>query len=486
MIFNSLSYLFFLTIVVFGYWRLNRKNRLYLIFISSLLFYGFWRIEFVFLILFSVLVDYYSSILIYSEISKLKRKIILLISLSINFSLLDFFKYYYFISDNLNYLLKIFNFNSSLPLLNIILPIGISFYTFQSVSYTIDVFRKKIKPEKDFILFCNYVVFFPQLVAGPILRAKEIIWQLSKKPIFKIENLYHGLKRIIFGLFLKIVVADNLAPIVDQSFQTESKFLSGIDVFTISYLFGFQIYFDFSAYSHIAIGSALLMGIKFRENFNFPYHSSTPKEFWTRWHITLTSWVRDYLYLPLLRLIDFNISTKDSKKNIYKNNLNYKYIFSLLIAWLLMGLWHGANWKYIIWGLIHGLIIICYRFFDKILILKNNKFVNFISWFFTLQLIMLSWIPFRANDFFDTFAIWSRLFDFSNWFQLSLKENTYIVIFLITFSYLTFPFFVKLYNRTLLKKYFIRFNLELTFLFFIITLVLIFFKAVDQFIYFQF
>ncbi len=439
-----------------------------------------------FLMLFSVLVDYYASIWIYLEKSKLKKRIILFISLFINFSLLAFFKYYYFISENVNFLLKILGFNSNLPLLNIILPIGISFYTFQSVSYTIDVFRKKIKPEKEFVLFCNYVIFFPQLVAGPILRAKEIIWQLSKKPIFKIDNLYQGLKRIVFGFFLKIVVADNLAPIVDQSFQTESKFLSGIDVFVMSYLFGFQIYFDFSAYSHIAIGAALLLGIKFPENFNFPYHSSSPKEFWTRWHITLTGWVRDYLYLPLLRFIDFNVSAKDPKKNSYKNNLNYKYIFSLLTAWLLMGFWHGANWKYIIWGLMHALFIIFCRFFDKILIFYNNKFFNFIGWFFTLQFIMLNWIPFRANNFFDTLTIWSRLFDFSNWFQLSLRENTYIIVFLITFSYLTLPFFVKLYNKTILKKYFIRFNLEILFLFFIVTMILIFFKSVDQFIYFQF
>jgi D-alanyl-lipoteichoic acid acyltransferase DltB (MBOAT superfamily) len=486
MIFNSFSFLIFLTIFLFAYWNLNRKNRLYLIFISSLLFYSFWRIEFIFLILFSVLVDYYASIWIYSEISKLKRQIILLISLSINFSLLAFFKYYYFISDNVNYLLKIFDFNLSLPLLNIILPIGISFYTFQSVSYTIDVFRKKIKPEKEFILFCNYVIFFPQLVAGPILRAKEIIWQLSKKPLFKIENLYHGLKRIIFGLFLKVVIADNLAPIVDQSFLTDPISLSGIDVITISYLFGFQIYFDFSAYSHIAIGASLLMSIKFPENFNFPYHSLSPKEFWSRWHITLSSWVRDYLYLPLVRIKIFSISSKGFENSIYKNNVTYGYIFILLFTWSLMGFWHGPNWKFIIWGLMHALIIIFYRFFDKILKFKNNKFFNFISWIITLQLIMLNWIPFRANNFSDTFIIWSRLFDFNNWFQLSLKENTYIIIFLITFSYLNLPFFVKLYNRILLKRYSIKFIFEVLFLFFIVTLIIIFFKVIDQFIYFQF
>lgn len=486
MIFNSLTYLIFLTIVLYGYWKLNRKNRLYLIFISSLLFYGFWRFEFTFLILFSVLVDYYASIWIYSEKSKLKRKFFLFFSLSINFTLLAFFKYYYFISDNVNYLFKIFGFDSSLPVLNIILPIGISFYTFQSVSYTIDVFRKNIKPEKEFILFCNYVIFFPQLVAGPILRAKEIIWQLSKKPIFKIENLYHGLKRVVFGLFLKVVIADNLAPIVDQSFLTETKYLSGIDVFTISYLFGFQIYFDFSAYSHIAIGSALLMGIKFPENFNFPYHSLSPKEFWTRWHITLSSWVRDYLYLPLTDIKRDNISTKRFKAIVDKNDLAYKYIFALLLTWSLMGFWHGANWKFILWGLIYAIIIIFYRFFNKILIFNNNKFINFISWAITLQLIMLSWIPFRANNFSDAFSIWNRLFDFNNWFQLSLKENTYIIILLITLIYLIVPFFVKFYNKILLKRYFIRFNFEVLFLFFIITMIIIFFKVIDQFIYFQF
>jgi len=486
MTFNSINFLIFLTIVIIGYWKFNRKNRIYLIFLSSLLFYSFWRIEFTLLMMFSVLVAYYFSIWIYLEKSKFKKKIIFYISLFINFSLLAFFKYYYFISENLNFLFKIFGFDANLSILNVILPVGISFYTFQSVSYIIDVFRKKIKPEKEFVLFCNYLIFFPQLVAGPILRAKEIIWQLSKKPIFKIDNLYQGLVRIIFGFFLKIVVADNFLPIVDKSFNTESKFLSGLDVFIISYLFGFQIYFDFSAYSHIAIGTALLMGIRFPENFNFPYHSSSPKEFWNKWHITLTNWVRDYIYLPLLRAIDLNNSKEEPKKNSYRNNLNYKYIFSLLIAWLLMGFWHGANWKYIIWGLIHALFIIFYRFFDKILIFYNSKFLNFISWFITLQLIMLSWIMFRANNFFDALAIYSRLFDFKNWFQLSLKENTYIVIFLITFTYLILPFFIKLYNKILLKKYFIKFSLEALFLFFIITMILIFFKSVDQFIYFQF
>jgi D-alanyl-lipoteichoic acid acyltransferase DltB (MBOAT superfamily) len=450
------------------------------------LFYSFWRIEFIFLILFLVLVNFYASIWIYSEITKLKRQIILFISLCINLSLLAFFKYYYFISYNIGYLLKIFGFNTGLPLLNIVLPIGISFFTFQSVSYIIDVFRKKSRPEKNFILFCNYMIFFPQLVAGPILRAKEIIWQLSKKPLFQIENLYHGFKRIIFGLFLKVVISDNLAPIVEQSFLTDPIYLSGIDVFTISYLFGFQIYFDFSAYSHIAIGVSLLMGIKLPENFNFPYHSVSPKEFWGKWHITLSNWVRDYIYIPLAGIKSSYVSKNGVIKIIDKSTLSLKYIFVLLITWSLMGLWHGGNWKFIIWGLFHALIIIFFRSFNKILIFKKYKYFNFFSWFLTLQLVMLSWIPFRANNLGDTLLIWGRLFDTKSWFNLSFKENTYLIIFLICIFYLVTPFIIKLYKRILIKIYFIRFNVELIFLFLILTLVLINFKVINQFIYFQF
>ena len=182
---------------------------------------------------------------------------------------------------------------------NIILPLGISFYTFQTISYTVDVYRGFIKAEKEFVLFATYVTFFPQLVAGPILRAKEVIPQLDKKPLFKLDDLKSGLRKITFGLFLKVVLADNIAPLVDVGFSSDPNLLSAIDVWTLAFLFGFQIYFDFAAYSFIAIGCARVMGMTFPENFNFPYSSISPKEFWKRWHISLSSWIRDYLYLPL-------------------------------------------------------------------------------------------------------------------------------------------------------------------------------------------
>ena len=486
MIFNSFTFLIFLAIFLFGYWFLGRKKRLLLIFCASLVFYGFWRLEFVFLLLFSVLVNYYSSIFISIEKSYTKRKIILVLSLFVNFGLLIFFKYYYFVAVNAHYLLAFLGFDANLPILNITLPIGISFYTFQSVSYIIDVYNRKIRPEKEFILFCNYVIFFPQLVAGPILRAKEVIWQLSQRPIFQVKNIYLGFKRITFGLFLKVVIADNLAPIVEEVFLTEANYLSAIDVFTISYLFGFQIYFDFSAYSHIAIGLALFMGIKFPENFNFPFHSITPKEFWTRWHITLSSWVRDYLYLPLLSKKNLGLSTGGFKKFIYKNNLSFKYVCVLVFTWSLMGLWHGASWKFIVWGATHSLIIIFYRFFDKHLQIYNNKILNFVSWLFTLQLVMLSWVPFRANNFSESLDIWRRLFDFQNWFNLSLKENYYLVAFIVTFLSLMLPFFYTLYNKIFSTKIYIKQYLEIFFLFIIINLILVYFKVINQFIYFEF
>jgi D-alanyl-lipoteichoic acid acyltransferase DltB (MBOAT superfamily) len=486
MIFNSFVFLIFLVIFLLGYWSFDRKNRLILIFIASLLFYGFWRVEFLFLLLFTIFVNYLSSIFITIQKSQKKKKIILIICLFFNFSLLVFFKYYYFITDNFNYLFKFFRFEINLPILNIILPIGISFYTFQSVSYIIDVFSKKIKHEKNFILFCNYIIFFPQLVAGPILRAKEVIFQLSQKPVFISENIYLGIKRILFGFFLKVVIADNLSPIVEKSFLVEAKYLSAIDVFTMSYLFGFQIYFDFSAYSHIALGLALLMNVRFPENFNYPYHSITPKEFWTRWHITLSSWTRDYIYLPLLGVKNLELSSGGFKKFIYRKNISFKYIYALVITWLLMGLWHGANWKFLLWGLIHSLIIIFFRFFDKFLKIHDNKILNFISWIFTLQFIMLSWVPFRANNFLESIDIWSRLFDFHNWFNMSFTINTYLVAFIITIIYLILPYSCNFFKKFFLTQIYIKKCVEIFSLFIIISLILIYFTNINQFIYFQF
>ncbi len=249
-----------------------------------------------------------------SQAHAFNRRFWLFVSLLGNLGSLFYFKYLGFALTNLQMVVDVFGLEWRLPHPDILLPLGISFYTFQTMSYTIDVYRGFIKAEKDLLLFSTYVVFFPQLVAGPILRAVEVIPWLLKKPHWEWSNLSIGIKRILGGLFLKVVLADNIAEFVDVGFGVDVGYLSAIDVWTLAFLFGFQIYFDFSAYSHIAIGSAKLMGIDFPENFNFPYFSTSAREFWKRWHISLSSWIRDYLYLPLCGVKVKDESTGESVK----------------------------------------------------------------------------------------------------------------------------------------------------------------------------
>ena len=485
MIFNSFSFLIFFIIFLILYWTLNLKLRLILIFFSSLLFYGFWRIDFIPLLLFSVLVDFFASKKIYQTKLKKNKKKYLILSLFINLGILIFFKYFYFLHESTSQLLSLVGVNVMPIEYKILLPIGISFYTFQSISYTIDVYRNNIKPEKNLLIFANYVIFFPQLVAGPILRASEILWQFKEKRKFKLENFNNGIQRIIFGLFLKIVLADNIAKFVDQGFLMDPKLISAIDVITLSYLFGFQIYFDFAGYSHIAIGCALTMGIKFRENFNFPYHSISPKIFWKNWHISLSSWVRDYIYLPLLNIKSANSSGGGFDKYLDHQSLRLYTIFTLFITWSLMGLWHGASWNFVFWGIWNFLVIVLFRFINNFLM--NNSFLkNIISWSISINLIMLGWVFFRSENLDLSFQMINNLLFIKNWTFLSLRENTYIVAFIVTFFYLISPLLIKIFKFTS-KKY--KFMADFILLISIVSsliLILIYNQEVNQFIYFQF
>ena len=485
MIFNSFSFLIFFIIFLILYWTLNLKLRLILIFFSSLLFYGFWRIDFIPLLLFSVLVDFFASKKIYQTKQKKTKKKYLILSLFINLGILIFFKYFYFLHESTSQLLSLVGVNVMPIEYKILLPIGISFYTFQSISYTIDVYRNNIKPEKNLLIFANYVIFFPQLVAGPILRASEILWQFKEKRKFKLENFNNGIQRIIFGLFLKIVLADNIAKFVDQGFLMDPKLISAIDVITLSYLFGFQIYFDFAGYSHIAIGCALTMGIKFRENFNFPYHSISPKIFWKNWHISLSSWVRDYIYLPLLNIKSVNSSGGGFDKYLDHQSLRLYTIFTLFITWSLMGLWHGASWNFVFWGIWNFLVIVLFRFINNFLM--NNSFLkNIISWSISINLIMLGWVFFRSENLDLSFQMITNLLFIKNWTFLSLKENTYIAAFIVTFFYLISPLIIKIF-KFISKKY--KLMADFILLISIVSsliLILIYNQEVNQFIYFQF
>lgn len=486
MIFNSFTYIAFLILVVSAYWILNRKWRLWLLLFSSIVFYGFWNFLFVPLLFLSIAIDYFAANFIDKTKEHKLRKLVLFVSLATNFSLLGFFKYYYFFTDNLALGLGLLDIEFIPPSWTIILPIGISFYTFQSVSYTIDVYRRRQKPVKEFLLFANYVIFFPQLVAGPILRAGEVIWQLDKRPAFSWENLHVGALRILGGLALKVILADNIAVSVNQGFSLDPDGLSVIDVSTLAFLFGFQIYFDFAAYSHIALGSARMMGIIFPENFNFPYSARSPRDFWKRWHITLSSWIRDYLYLPL-------IGTEPKSNSVggiaqtKSNTGQFHAAIALLITWIIMGLWHGAAWTFALWGVWHAVLILAYRL---ITYLSRNLVVSEIvklpASAASLYFLMLGWIPFRAEDLNATFSMYAAFFDPSRFLYLGMRENIYLVAFIVFMIVIIAPYLWKLGELLLSSKaYVLRFSVWVLSTM-LVTVVLIFLRPLEQFIYFQF
>ncbi len=481
MIFNSLTYLLLLIVVVSLYWLLPYRARLSLIFFSSLIFYGFWKIKFIPVLLISVIVDWIVSQKMQIVHKKRKSKL-LLISLVTNIGLLFYFKYLIFFAENSIGLINFFGGNIDSITFKIILPLGISFYTFQTISYTLDVYRGFIKPEKDFILFACYVTFFPQLVAGPILRAKEVIPQFNNRPTFSINFIYIGMRLILFGLFLKVVLADNLSILVDTGFAINVENMSAIDVWTLAFLFGFQIYFDFSGYSFIALGSARMLGIIFPNNFNFPYIASSPKEFWRRWHISLSSWIRDYLYLPLNNIKVLNRS-EGGLERVVKTKGSKKSLFTTMG---IMGLWHGANWTFLIWGLYHAAIISIYRITQP----KISKFPN---WFktlagisLTLPIMMLSWIPFRASSLSDAFSMWSKLFNPFKYTWLGMRENTYLITFLVLIGFFLVYLFKEKVSPIINSSKYISLIFDSIFIMILTSLVIIFFRAINQFIYFQF
>lgn len=485
MIFNSITYLLFLSVFVILYWYINNMRfRNLMVFSASLTFYGFWKIAFIPVMLFSVILDYFVALKMHESNSNLIKKRLLLVSLFGNLGLLFFFKYLIFFTNNAIGLVNLLGFTIDPILFKIILPLGISFYTFQTISYSVDVYRGHIKPESNFFLYASYVTFFPQLIAGPILRAEEVIYQLRSTLRASSEDFYIGFKRITYGLFLKVILADNIAPFVDIGFNTSISQLSAIDVWTLSFLFGFQIYFDFSAYSHIAIGSARLLGIRFPENFNFPYIASSPKDFWKRWHISLSSWIRDYLYLPLTGT---KVSTKSSSLGGLETAVTQdKKNKALFTTWAIMGLWHGASWTFVLWGIYHAIWIFIFR------LSANVNFVNFFlksklrGFMVTLPIMMLGWIPFRAESIEATFGMWFKVININEYGFLSMRENAYLIaaVLLVCFI-LNFFIYSKSINISSLYPKAYRF-LEAVLFCLIIPLIIIYLRPISQFIYFQF
>lgn len=373
-----------------------------------------WKPEYIILILLSTLIDYYSGIKIETSKGIREKKFFLLISLFSNLGILFGFKYLSFFNESVRNAFVYFNIFYDVPVFDILLPIGISFYTFQTLSYSISVYKQEHKAERNFIAFALYVSFFPQLVAGPIERSTKLLPQFKNKFDFDYERVTNGIKLMLWGFFKKVVIADRLAILVNQVYNNPEDY-TGIPLIIATYFFAFQIYCDFSGYSDIAIGSAQVLGYKLNDNFNRPYFSKNISEFWKRWHISLSTWFRDYLYIPL------------GGNKVSKN----RWLMNLFIVFFVSGLWHGANWTFVVWGALHGFYLIfsilSADFRKKIQALlrlsKDSKFLRFFKVFFTFHLVLFAWIFFRANNVSDAFYIISNLFNFANFSEFMLKMS---------------------------------------------------------------
>jgi len=392
MLFNSIDFAVFLPILFVLYWFVAKRNlkvQNFLIVIASYVFYGWWDWRFLTLILFSTLIDYTIGYKLRIENNQLKRKVLLWTSIIINLGFLGFFKYYNFFLDNFIDAFSFFGMSIKANTLNIILPVGISFYTFQTLSYTIDVYKRKLEPTTNFMSFAAFVCFFPQLVAGPIERATNLLPQFYKKRIFDSSKAVDGIRQILWGLFKKIVIADNCAQYANQIFNNSAEY-NGSTLVLGALFFTFQIYGDFSGYSDIAIGTSRLFGFDLKQNFAFPYFSRDIAEFWRRWHISLNTWFRDYLYIPLG-------GSRGGTKMKIRNTF---------VIFLVSGFWHGANWTFIVWGALNAL------YFLPIMLRNNNrKNLDTIAqgkWFPSLRefmgilttfgLTVFAWIFFRADN----------------------------------------------------------------------------------------
>jgi D-alanyl-lipoteichoic acid acyltransferase DltB (MBOAT superfamily) len=484
MIFNSITFLIFLTIVVILYWQLPRVARLWMISIMSLVFYGFWKPQYTLLLIFAAVLDYYVAQAIDKRQNPVSRRNFLILSLVLNLGLLVYFKYLIFFRDNIQDVLNVFGSSSLLlPHLKIILPIGISFYTFETISYTVDVYRRHIKPEKHFISYLSFLLYFPHLIAGPVLRAADILPQFDNRRIFKWGHIIEGFKRIVFGLFLKVALADNISPLVDQGFNLPSSALSAIDVWTLAFLFGFQIYFDFCAYSHIAIGCARLMGIEFFENFNFPYMAVSPKAFWKRWHISLSNWIKDYLYLPLTgKKVHYDRQEAISE---IRNSNTFKGYAALFLTWAIMGFWHGANWTFIIWGLYHALLVTIHRISTPYTGFINKNAKNILGWCISLPFLMLGWIPFRAHNLTTVKDLFLKIINFNEYKWLGMRENIYLIAFIILLLVII-SYFTTTYLKPLIENTYVGQLANILILSIAVAFVIVFLRPISQFIYFQF
>jgi len=400
--FDSLYYLGFLSIVVLLYYLIGSRFRWTVILLASYYFYASWKPEYLLLIAGTTVINYFVAVVMARQGEKRKRRKFLLISLASGLGLLFLFKYFNFFAAFVHELLNGAGLLFKSPLLNIVMPIGISFYTLQTIGYIMDVYHGKKEPEQHLGTFAVYVAFFPIVLSGPIERSKHLLPQLQRenKIAFSYENVSRGVKLIILGLFYKLVVADRAAIYVNAVFGNTDKHF-GLTFMAALIFFSFQIYCDFAGYSSVAIGSAKLLGIDILPNFNRPYLASSVKDFWRRWHISLSTWLRDYVFLPLA--YSFSRALKKERYLSIRTD-RIIYVCAILITFFLCGLWHGANWTFIAWGGLHGL----YLAVENILRVKTRR--NLLKIGITYILVLLTWIFFRAASIAEAFEILGKIF----------------------------------------------------------------------------
>ncbi len=478
MLFNSLEFALFLPIVFILYWFVTNKNlklQNILLLFASYFFYACWDYRFLFLLIFSTLLDYFTGIKMAESSNKATKKFWFWLSVGINLGFLGIFKYYNFFAGSFAEFLSMFGFKADFWTLKVILPVGISFYTFHGLSYVIDIYKDRIKPEKDFIAYSVFVSFFPLLVAGPIERATHLLPQIKKKREFDYTKAIDGLRQILWGLFKKIVIADNCAEYANMIFNHSADY-SGSTLVLGAVFFAFQIYCDFSGYSDIALGASRLLGIELLRNFAFPYFSRDIAEFWRRWHISLSTWFRDYLYIPL----------GGSKGGTWMKVRNTFIIF------LVSGFWHGANWTFIIWGALNAIyflpLLLSNRNRTNIEIAAKGKFwpsgKEVINILLTFALTTFAWIFFRAESVHHAISYIGEIFSPS---LFSVPEIAARRIYLLIAFFLVVEWAGR-ENQYALATFGVRWPKPLRWAFYYVLVFAIFYfgGSKQQFIYFQF
>ncbi|MEA2042020.1 MAG: MBOAT family O-acyltransferase [Bacteroidota bacterium] len=422
MLFNSLHFLIFIPIVTAIFFALGKlKNRRFWLLIASWYFYASWKPEFLLLLITSTLVDYFAGIRLEKTQNRSGRIFLLLLSLTVNLGLLAAFKYVGFVDYNLQRFIGTSALFQGHSFEYLVLPIGISFYTFQTISYTIDVFKRKQKAEHNFVKFALYVSFFPQLVAGPIERASNLLPQFDKLPKINYKRITSGLKLMFWGFFQKLVIADNMALLVDSVYSNPGSYY-GLDIMLATLFFAVQIYGDFSGYTDIARGTARVMGIELRLNFSRPYFAKSITEFWQRWHMSLSSWFRDYIYIPL-------------GGNRVKSNWHWG--FNIMVTFVLSGLWHGAGWNFILWGFLHGLYYITERMIVKPLFSRWSVSVPAALKIITVfVLVNIAWVFFRSESVSVALSLLENMLNITktrlNFDHALLARNVFLIVLLVS------------------------------------------------------